>query len=45
MNTAEIIVGKMKRDSGLQMRQLLAVRIGQPRKTQYLRQYLHLTAR
>lgn len=32
MNTAEIIVREVQSDSGLQVRQLLAERIGQPRQ-------------
>ena len=33
MNTAEIVVSKMQSDSGFQMRQLFAERIGEPRKS------------
>ena len=36
MNAAEIVIGKMQRDSSFEMRQLFAERIGKPRKTAHL---------
>src|ERR1035441_7073107 len=36
MNTAEIVIGEVQRDSGFEVRQLLAERIGKPRQSPHL---------
>jgi len=35
MNTAEIVIGEVQRDSGFQVRQLLAERISEPRESSH----------
>ena len=42
MNATEIVVGKMQSDSGLQMRQLLAERIGEPCKTPHRHPHIQI---